>query len=295
MPSSALKPGGTVAATVRRHDPDRYIATLYAPADLRPFLWAVYGFAAELAQVPSLVSQSTLGEIRLQWWRQTLDDLCETPDGGGGDKEERAAAGHPVADALRPVVKAHPIVSSWLMAMIEGRSADLYADPMDDMPALEAYFGATLSLPIRVAVHVLAPGADERCAADAAGHGGVALGLARMVSHFSQGLERRPELIPLDILKANGLTIADLRSEQKAQAVILADLHGAALKHLDDAVIASRGLQASALPAVLPLAPLRGDLRLIARRGSGPHIPTRRGGLYRQWIMWRAARGGGLR
>ena len=282
-------PDATAAATLRRHDPDRYIATLYAPAPLRPALWAVFGFAAEVAQVPTLVSQSALGEIRLQWWRDTVNELS------GQNGNTAPASGHPIADALGPVIKAHGIITPWLQSIIDGRQADLYNDVMENMPALEAYFGANLSLPMRVAIYLLAPQTDERRAADAAGHGGVALGLTRMASHLSGVAERRPELIPLDILEARGLTVAGLRSGAKAQAAIRSDLQAAAQKHFKSAVAAAADLPKLALPALLPLAPLRGDFRLLAARGHRRKEPVRRGALYRQWVMWRAARRGALR
>ena len=285
MTGSASEPREEIAATVRRHDADRYIATLYAPQGLRADLWAVYALAAELAQVPELVSQSSLGEIRLEWWRQTLDRMAQG---------RNQAARHPVVEALRPLVGAHPIVTAWLRAMIDGRGADLYADPLGDVEALEAYFGATLSLPIRVAIHLTAPDAEQRFAADAAGHGGVAAGLVRMASHFDDVVKRRPELIPLDMAAAHGVTAAELGAANKGPAAraFFAQLVLEAQSHLDRAVEAARNLPPTALPALLPLAPLRGDLRLIARRGSRTCRPLRRGALYRQWSMWRAARRG---
>lgn len=280
-------PHDPLAAAVRRHDADRYIATLYAPEPSRAALWAIYAFAAELAQIPAQVSQSPLGEIRLEWWRTVIDET--------GNDQSRAM-GHPVADALGPILQEHPIIEGWLRGMIEGRVADLYTDPIGDMAALEAYFGATLSLPIRVASYVLAPGAAERSAADAAGHGGVALGLVRMASHFPDVVGRRPELIPLEILTARGVAIADLRAANRGPAAraLLSDLHTAALAHLDRAARAARALPPAALPALLPLAPLRGDLSLIAKRGPKTAEPVRRGALYRQWSMWRTARRGAI-
>lgn len=53
-------------ATVRRFDPDRYFSALFAPADKRPLLFALYAFNHELARVGEVVREPMMGEIRLQ-------------------------------------------------------------------------------------------------------------------------------------------------------------------------------------------------------------------------------------
>ncbi len=61
------------AMTVRERDPDRYFSALFAPAGQRRFLFALYAFNRELAHVGETVREPMLGEIRLAWWRETLD------------------------------------------------------------------------------------------------------------------------------------------------------------------------------------------------------------------------------
>ena len=70
----------------QRLDRDRYLADLFAPARGAPHLFALHAFNAEVARVRDAVSEPTLGEIRLQWWR----DAIASGDGGG----------NPVAAAL---------------------------------------------------------------------------------------------------------------------------------------------------------------------------------------------------
>src|SRR5689334_20676146 len=61
-----------LAALVRRHDRDRYQTALFAPADRRDALFALYAFNYEVARVRENVSQPMLGQIRLQWWREVI-------------------------------------------------------------------------------------------------------------------------------------------------------------------------------------------------------------------------------
>ena len=60
------------ADRVRDADRDRYLAALFAPADKRGALFALYAFDVEIVQVRELAHELMPGEIRLQWWREVL-------------------------------------------------------------------------------------------------------------------------------------------------------------------------------------------------------------------------------
>ena len=62
-----------LARLVRRHDRDRFLTALFAPAERREDLLALYAFNYEIAKTREVVSEPVLGQIRLQWWRETID------------------------------------------------------------------------------------------------------------------------------------------------------------------------------------------------------------------------------
>jgi len=62
-----------LARGLRRHDRDRYQLALFAPAERRDALFALYAFNYEVARVREAVTQPMLGQIRLQWWREVVD------------------------------------------------------------------------------------------------------------------------------------------------------------------------------------------------------------------------------
>ena len=66
---------GTLAATLRQHDRDRYLTTLFAPSDRRGALIALYSFNFEVAKTREVVREPLLGRIRLQWWRDAIDEI----------------------------------------------------------------------------------------------------------------------------------------------------------------------------------------------------------------------------
>ena len=57
---------------VRTSDPDRYIAALFAPAEKRAHLFALYALNHELGHIAEAVREPMMAEIRLQWWRDAL-------------------------------------------------------------------------------------------------------------------------------------------------------------------------------------------------------------------------------
>ena len=63
---------GTLA---QQHDPDRFFLTLLQPAPVRPALWALLAFNYEVAKTREVVSDPTLGFMRLQWWREALEKI----------------------------------------------------------------------------------------------------------------------------------------------------------------------------------------------------------------------------
>src|SRR5882672_10956427 len=101
------------AALVREADRDRYLATLFAPAEQRDALFALYAFNVEISRVRDKAREPMPGEIRLQWWREVLS----------GEREGEAAA-HPVAAALREVLHRYGFVAAPLLELIDARTFD---------------------------------------------------------------------------------------------------------------------------------------------------------------------------
>ena len=70
----------TLGEVVREHDRDRFRTVLFAPADRRDALFALYAFNFEVARIPETVSQPMLGQIRLKWWMDAYSRGVRRPD-----------------------------------------------------------------------------------------------------------------------------------------------------------------------------------------------------------------------
>ena len=107
------------AELVRSTDHDRFIATLFAPAERRGALHALYAFSYELARVRDVAHAALPGEIRLQWWTDVVDR----------QRDDEAGA-NPVAAALLATMERHGLARETLGDLIDARRFDLYDDPM---------------------------------------------------------------------------------------------------------------------------------------------------------------------
>lgn len=114
-------------ALVRRVDPDRWLSSRFiADPAIRADVVAIYAYDHELARAPKVASNPLLGEIRLAWWREALDEIYEN----------RPVRRHPVAQALAAAVTRRGLPRAPLETMIDARYRELDAAPMDAADAL---------------------------------------------------------------------------------------------------------------------------------------------------------------
>lgn len=132
---------------IRRVDPDRWLSSRFVgDASLRADVIAIYAYDHELARAPRVASNSLLGEIRLTWWREMLDEAYAG----------RHVRHHPTAQALADVIRRRELPREPLEAMIDARYRELDAAPMSDAEALDWARG-TGGAAAEAAVRILDP------------------------------------------------------------------------------------------------------------------------------------------
>ena len=119
------------ARLVERGDPARFAAVMAAPVPARGGLFAVYAFNLEVARAPWLTQEPMIAEMRLQWWRDVLDEIR------GGGPVRRHEVARPLARVLGPAG------ADRLEALIEARRRDLERAPFAETEDLRAYLRAT--------------------------------------------------------------------------------------------------------------------------------------------------------
>jgi phytoene synthase len=125
---SETEPATDLDAQARRMDPERWLSSRFiADPQARADVVAIYAFDYELARAPKVASNALMGEIRLTWWREVLDEVYEG----------RPVRHHPTAQALAAAIARHSLPRAPLEAMIDARYRELDAAPMNLADALE--------------------------------------------------------------------------------------------------------------------------------------------------------------
>jgi NADH dehydrogenase [ubiquinone] 1 alpha subcomplex assembly factor 6 len=142
MPTSPLS---HVARLVQRHDRDRFLTALFAPAERREDLFALYAFNYEVAKTREVVSEATLGRVRLQWWRESIAGIY------AGDTPRR----HEVIEPLTAAIRRHDLARESFDRLIDARESDLGNDPPESLAALERYVDTTSGGLVLLALAIL--------------------------------------------------------------------------------------------------------------------------------------------
>jgi 15-cis-phytoene synthase len=263
---------------VRVADKDRFLTTLFAPAEHRPALLALYAFNLEIARIREAAHEALAGEIRLQWWSDVL---------GGASRGEVAA--HPVAAALLETMARYQLPPERLTALIEARRFDLYDEPMQTLADLEAYGkGASAGL-IALAARVLAGDTETEALTH---HAGLAHAFVGLLAAFPIHAGRGQVFVPLEILARHGATRQQVLGGQATPQLheALAELRLHARHHLRAAQQLLAAAPPAVMPALLPVALAGPTLARMERRGYDPFTPIEIAAWRRQLILWRAAR-----
>jgi NADH dehydrogenase [ubiquinone] 1 alpha subcomplex assembly factor 6 len=253
---------------VRRHDRDRYQTALFAPADRREALFALYALNYEIARVRESVTQPMLGQIRLQWWREVIEAAY------GGEAPRRHEVALPLTTAIRDFGLRRP----YFDRMIDAREVDLSDGPPADMAALVAYAEGTSAELIRLAVEVLEP--ERRHPAGtavvaAAAHIGIAYALAGLLRAMPFHARTGRSYIPADLASEGGLDprdYSDLRTTPGLRRAV-SRIAETAESHLVSARQLRAEVPRGALPALLPGVIADRALVRLQRAGWNPFDP----------------------
>ncbi len=105
----------------RRSRPRLFFQRSFAPAAARPPLFALYAFNHEVARIAETVREPMLGAIRLEWWRETVEQAAgEAPR--NHDVARRPCWRLFAAHRLEPVDAGRSIIAARRLPMSSGRN-----------------------------------------------------------------------------------------------------------------------------------------------------------------------------
>jgi phytoene synthase len=256
------------AGEVSRHDPERFLTALFAPDRCRESLLALYAFNLEIAKIREVVSEPMLGEIRLQWWREAIEEIYEgTP------------RRHAVVEALADAVRSADLPREPFDRLIDARAMDLAEDPPATLDMLERYAADTSSVLQHMVLRVLGVedgGAEDGASRDAAGKIGVAWALIGLIRAMGFHVRKKRVYLPAELIERHGIVRLDLMELRRSDALCGAvrELSERASALLAEARLRRREIPRAALPALLTAPLSDSHLRRIARAGFDPFAPA---------------------
>jgi NADH dehydrogenase [ubiquinone] 1 alpha subcomplex assembly factor 6 len=252
-----------VANLVRRHDPDRFRTALFAPAERREALFALYAFNSEIARVRERTSEPTLGRIRLQWWREAVASVFS----------DQPPMRHEVVVPLAAAIRIHGLGQANFERLIEAREQDLDDAPPASLAALEAYAEGSSAPLVHLALEVL--GVRDAATVEIGRRAGIGYALAGLVRAMPFRARAGRPLIPADLALRTGLDERDWRALRTTPALraATAEIAAAAARHLAAARAGRAAVPRRALPALLPAIVAGRALERLAQAHHDPFDP----------------------
>ena len=201
---------------IRQHDSDRYLLSLFVPARYRPALYAVFAFNHEIAKTREVVSETQLGLIRLQWWRERIGEIY---DG-------KPAPEHEVLQGLEAAIGEHGLSQEYFDALVFAREFDLEDVCPSHVDGVIHYADYTGTPLLRLVMQIMGDDPDQDNLYNIAVNYGL-IGLIRAVPFF--GNQRRCYL-PEDLMNKCGVRPARLYEGKELEG--LPDIIETLAKHM---------------------------------------------------------------
>jgi phytoene synthase len=249
----------SLAGFARAHDPDRFLCALFAPAARREALFALIAFNHELARAREAAGNPIAALIRLQWWREAVQEAA------AGEPPRR----HEVAAPLHAAIVSGALSAEDLAGLVDAREIEAEEEGIPTRASFGAYLRASAGGVALAAGRLL--GTPE-AALPALQQLGALYGLAGVLRSVAAHAAQGRCLLPRDALAESGLSaeavIADPRTAEPLCRALAEE--GAAMLRKARAAALPRPALPAALPAVLAA-------RDFARLAAGAAVPVPRG------------------
>ncbi len=159
------------------------LISLFLPRDRRPACWALFLLQGEIARVRETVSDTHLGLIRLQWWR---DNLVAPP------------AQHPFLPILADAITRYDLPIADFETLLYAREFDLSDTLPAHLEGLVHYADYTTTPMLRLAQRIGGEVGDDQILQSL----GIAAGLTRSMQHVVSQARAGICLLPQDMMDA---------------------------------------------------------------------------------------------
>lgn len=257
-----------------------YYSFLFLPADRRRAITALYAFCREVDDIVDDVSESSVGRMKLAWWRQEVERLY------GGTPS------HPVARALEPVVADYALPREHFDDIISGMEMDLDHQGFATFEDLRLYCYRVAAVVGLLSARIF--GYSDPATADYAHDLGMAFQLTNIVRDVREDAMRGRIYIPGEDLDAHSVRPDDLNqaaTPDRVQALLRQQTERARhyyRKALDTLPEGDRHAQRSGLIMARIYMTLLDEIEADGFRVLEHRVALTP--LRKLWIAWRTAR-----
>ncbi len=194
---------------VRKNDHDRFLLGLLMPYKYRAALWTLFAFNYEIAKTRDVVSETTIGLIRLQWWRDAIKEIYEG----------QAPRQHEVVLPLAEIIKTYDLPREDFETLIYAREFDLEGVTPANGEGLVNYCDFTTTPLHRLALKICGEREEEQ-ALKAVSVQYALIGTLRAVPYM---MGQRRLMLPQDIIHTHNISeqeLLDFNQKEKLPEVI---------------------------------------------------------------------------
>lgn len=131
-----------------RSEDQRLALVFIGDAQKRADVLAIYALLETLRDIPDRVSEPMLGEIRMRWWYEAVEEI----------REGRTPRYHPLSEALQRIVGRYNLPADDLLSLIEAQLPLLDVGALDFKTALDIVDKGE-GMAAKLAAHILDPAA----------------------------------------------------------------------------------------------------------------------------------------
>jgi len=210
---------------VKRTDHEHFLTNLLLPESIRTDSFAIRALNAEVASVRDNVSEKTIGLLRMQFWRDTIENLYQ-------DQVPQ----HPVAIQLHKLIKQHNPSKELFERLISSREQFLSDKPFDNLEQVEQYGDQAFSSVYLLLLELMDN--DSGHAKHAATQLGKCEGLVTLLRAAPYNATKRRCYLPTELLLEQGVSAEKIvrgGGEEHDQAVrdVVEVIASRAQQHLD--------------------------------------------------------------
>ncbi len=168
--------------------PDQTLATSFLVPEARAGMIALILFTHEIARARQAVSEPMLAAIRLQWWRDALDEIYT-------GKTVRA---QPTAQALAETIRAFNLPRPWFDALVDTFGAEQDDVPFETWVLLAEHGDQTYGNFNRLALLIAGAPAISAPLDRVARHAGILWRLCDLMAQWPRWTHRRQLWLPVE-------------------------------------------------------------------------------------------------